>query len=96
VRSVRRLRRLTVALRADEACRATVSAGIRGVATFRTATASLAAGRRSVVRLRLTARGTRSVRRALRRHRSLPVTVRVQALDVTGNVRTLSRSVRVR
>ena len=37
VRSVRRLRRLSVALRADEACRATVSARIRGVATFRTA-----------------------------------------------------------
>ena len=35
VRSVRRPRRLTVALRADEACRATVSARVRGVASFR-------------------------------------------------------------
>ncbi len=41
------------------------------------------------MRLRLTARGTRAVRRALRRHRSLRVAVRVQALDATGNVRTL-------
>jgi hypothetical protein len=96
VRSVRRLRRLTVSLRTDEACRATVSARIRGVATFRTAKRSLVAGRRSVVRLKLTARGTRAVRRALKRQRSLRVAVRVQALDATGNIRSLSRGVRVR
>ena len=35
LRSVRRLRRLTLSLRADEACRATVSGRIRGVASFR-------------------------------------------------------------
>ena len=96
VRSVRRLRRISVALRTDEACRATVSARIRGVASFRTAKGSLAAGKRSVVRLRLTARGTRAVRRALKRHRSLRVAVRVQALDGAGNIRTLARGVRVR
>jgi hypothetical protein len=87
---------LTVSLRTDEACRATVSARIRGVATFRTAKRSLVAGTRSVVRLKLTARGTSAVRRALKRHRSLRVAVRVQALDATGNIRSLSRGVRVR
>jgi hypothetical protein len=48
------------------------------------------------VRLRLTARGTRSVRRALRRHSSLRVAVHVEALDATGDIRTISRGVRVR
>jgi hypothetical protein len=96
VHSVRALRRLTVALRTDEACRAKVSARIRGVATFRTAQGTLVIGRRSVIRLQLTARGTRAVRSALKRHRSLRAAVRVQALDPTGNIRTLSRSVRVR
>ena len=96
VRSVRRLRRVTVALRADETCRATVSARIRGVASFRTAKRSLVEGRRSVVRLRLTARGTRAVRAALRRHRSLRVDVRVRTVDGPGNVGTLARGVRVR
>jgi glucose/arabinose dehydrogenase len=96
LRSVRRLKRLTVTLRTDEACRATASARIRGVATFRTVRRSLVDGRRSVVRLRLTARGTRSVRRALARRSSLRVEVRVRAVDAAGNTRTLTRAARVR
>ena len=96
VRSVRRLRRLSIALRVDEACNATVSARVKGVATFRTARGSVAAGTRTVLRLRLTPRGGRAVRAALRRHRSLSVALRVQAVDGAGNVRTLTRSVRVR
>jgi hypothetical protein len=96
VRSVRRLKRLSVALRTDEACSATVTARIRGVATFRAARGSLAAGRRSVMRLRLTTRATRAVRRALRRHRSLRVAVSVRAVDPAGNVTRFSRTVRVR
>ncbi len=96
LRSVRRTRRLSVALRTDEACRATVSARIRGVASFRTSTRSLVPGRRSVLRLQLSARSVRAVRRALGRHRSLRVAVRVQAVDGSGNVRTLARAARVR
>ncbi len=48
------------------------------------------------MRLRLTARGTRAVRAALRRHRSLRVAVRVRTVDGPGNVGTLARAVRVR
>ena len=96
LRSVRRLRRLTLSLRADEACRATVSARIKGVATFRTTVRSLGSGKRHVVRVRLTARGTRAVRRALGRRASLRVTYRVQAVDAAGNVRTLARVARVK
>ena len=96
LRSVRRLRRLTLSLRADEACRATVSARIKGVAAFRSTARALASGRRDVVRVRLTARGTRAVRRALGRRASLRVTYRVQAVDAAGNVRTLARVARVK
>jgi hypothetical protein len=96
LRSVRKLRRLSIALRTDEGCRATVKAKIKGVAQFRSASSSLAAGKRSVVRVRLTARGTKAVRRALRRKASLSVVLRVSAVDAVGNVRTLDRTVRIR
>jgi hypothetical protein len=96
VRSVRKHRRLTLALRTDEACRATIRATIRGVAQFRRATVALAAGKRAVVRVRLTARGARAVRAALRRKPSLRVAVRVSAVDAAGNTRTLSRTARIR
>lgn len=96
VRSVRRLKRLSLALRTDEGCRATVKASIRGVAQFRSARTSLTAGQRAVVRVKLTARGTRAVRKALRRKRSLTVAVRVSAVDAAGNTRTLTRSVKIR
>jgi Glucose / Sorbosone dehydrogenase len=96
LRSVRRERRFSVALRSDEACRATVRARIKGVASFRRAQRSLGAGRRSVVRVRLTARGARAVRRALIRHRSLRVALTIRAVDAAGNTRTLTRTLRVR
>ena len=96
LRSVRRLRRLTLSLRADETCRTTVSARIAGVATFRSLRRELGVERRSVVRLRLTAPGARAVRRALGRRSSLRVTFRVQAVDGAGNVSTLARRARVR
>ena len=96
LRSVRRLRRLTLSLRADEACRATVSARIKGVAAFRSTRARAGAGKRHVVRVRLSARGTRAVRRALGRRASLRVSYRVQAVDAAGNVRTLARVARVK
>jgi hypothetical protein len=96
LRSVRRRHRISLALRADEACRATVSARIAGVASFRTASGSLVAGARKVVRVRLSARSLRRVRSALRRHRSLSLVVRVQAVDGSGNIRTVRQKVRVR
>jgi hypothetical protein len=96
VRSVRKARRLTIALRTDEECRATVRASIKGVAQFRRATVSVPAGRRTVVRVKLTARGVRAVRAALRRKPSLRVAVRVSTVDGAGNRRELTRSARIR
>jgi hypothetical protein len=91
LRSVRRRHRVSVALRVDEACRATVSGR-----WFKTTRASLKPGARRVLRLRLTTKGVRRLRAALRRHRSLRMSVRVQVVDGAGNLRTLSRRVRVR
>ena len=95
LRSVRRRARLSVALRSDEACTATVRARIRGVAQFKRARVALAPGR-TVVRVRLTARGARAVRAALRRQRTLRLSLRVEAVDAAGNARRLTRGVRVR
>jgi len=93
---VRRLHRVTLTLRADEACTAAASARIRGVATFRSATRQLTAGRRAIVRLRLSVKGRRAVARALRRHRTLRLAIRVRARDAAGNLATLNRVARVR
>jgi hypothetical protein len=96
LRSVRRLHRVTVTLRADEACTAAASARIRGVATFRTTTRSLVAGRRAIVRLKLSVKGRRAVARALRRHRTLRLAIRIRARDAAGNLTTLQRAAHVR
>jgi hypothetical protein len=96
LRSVRRLHRVTVTLRADEACTATVSARIRGVASFKRTTRSLSANRRAVVRLRLSSRGQRAVRRALRHHRSLRLTIHLATRDAAGNRSTLNRQATIR
>ncbi len=87
LRSVRRRHYVSVALRTDEACKATVSAS-----SFRISKPTLRAGVRRVVHLRITARGLRS----LRRHSSLRVTVRVQAVDGAGNIRRVTQKVRLR
>ncbi|WP_051324083.1 PQQ-dependent sugar dehydrogenase [Candidatus Solirubrobacter pratensis] len=94
--SVRRRHRLTVALRANEACSATASARVRGVASFKSTTRRLSASRRATLTLRLTARGQRAVRRALRRHRTLRVELRVRTTDAAGNRGTFSRAAIIR
>ena len=91
LRSLRRRHYLRVTLRPNESCRVTVRA-----ARFHTVTRSLAAGRRARFKLRLTARGLRSVRRALRRHRHPRVSIRLRTTDAAGNPGTYTRRVRVR
>jgi hypothetical protein len=70
---------LAVALRTDESCRATVSA--RG---FRTVSATLAPGTRTVLKLRRERRGARRI------------AVTVRAVDAARNVATLRRTVTAR
>jgi hypothetical protein len=94
--AVRRRHYLKVRLRPDESCRATVSAKIRRVAYFKRVHRSLVAGKRTIVKLKLSKKGLRAVRRALRRHHRLRVTVRLRALDAAGNAGTYARGFRVR
>ncbi len=96
LRSVVRRHRVTATLRSDEPCRATLRARIAGVASFRAASRSLRAGQATTLTLRLTARGTRAVRRALRRHRFLRATFTLEAIDATKNIRAVTRHARVR
>jgi glucose/arabinose dehydrogenase len=82
-RGTQRLRRLRVALRADEDCSVTVRAK-----RFRTRRGlALKAGVRKVVRLKATRRGARRLRRAIARRGRVEVTIRIAARDAAGNVR---------
>jgi hypothetical protein len=86
-RILRRAKRLTLRLRANEACTATLRAK-----RFRTKRVLLKAGVRRTVRLSPTKQGLRKLRRAKaasRRHR-VRVTVRITAVDAAAN-RTVKR-----
>jgi hypothetical protein len=71
---------LAVILRASTPCRATATGRIPGVARFVTAHRALRAHRRVTVRLRLTHRGVR----ALRRHVPVVARLRVRGVNAAG------------
>jgi hypothetical protein len=87
-RGTQRLRRLRIALRANEDCAVTVRAR-----RFRTRRLRLQAGARKVVRLKATRKGARRLRRALGRRDRVRVTIRIAARDAAGNA--IVRRVRV-
>ena len=88
---------LTATLRADENCTATVTASIKHVATFKASRRrQLTAGKRAVLKLKLTKKAQAAVKRRFRHHKRLRVAVRVQATDAAGNVFKLARGVHIR
>ena len=93
---MRRRHLLTVTLGTDKACKASVGAAIKGVAHFRTARHTLAAGKRTAFHLRLTSKGRRALSRALRRHRSLRVSLTISAIDGAGSLTSLRRTAHIR
>ena len=95
-RHVTRRRWLGLRVRANEACRVTITGRVPGVARFRMLRRSVAAGRTVALKLRLTARANRRLARAVRGRRSRQVRLRVRSVDAAGNARTISRRVRVR
>jgi glucose/arabinose dehydrogenase len=95
-RSVTRRRYLRLALRAKAACSVTVSGRIRGVGRIRTTSLKIAAGQRRTVRLRVTRKTNAKLRRALRRHRSVRLTLTLRARDAAGAVRSSTRRVSLR
>jgi hypothetical protein len=96
VNSIRKRHFLSVALRSDERCKATVTAKIKHVVQFRRVVKTLVAGRRTVLKLKLSQKGRRAYSRGLRSHKRLRVGVRLRAVDDAGNAVAYARSIRVR
>jgi Glucose / Sorbosone dehydrogenase len=90
-----RHRRLRLALRCDEACRATIATRLRKVRRLKARHRTLAAGRRTVVRLTLGKKTLRRVRRRLHRVGYVRVRVSVRATDAAGNTRRVTRRGRI-
>ena len=95
-RRVTRRRYLRLALRAKAACRVTITGRIRGVGRTRTTRLQIAAGQRRTVRLRVTRRTNAKLRRALRRHRTVRLTLRISSRDASGAERSASHRVTLR
>jgi glucose/arabinose dehydrogenase len=84
-----------IALTADERCRVTVTARVARVKLKRVRT-PLPAGRRIILRLRPSHRGVRRIRKDLRRHRRLTLSVSVTADDAAGNTARAQRRMKIR
>ena len=89
----RRAVRLTVTT--SERCTVRATLRLKGVATLRSRTRTLAAGRRSTLKIRLTGRAAAKLRRALAR-RSRRARITVVARDAAGNRSSEARRVRLR
>jgi hypothetical protein len=89
-------RRLRVALRCNEACRVTVNSRLRKVRRLKPRHRSLPADRRTVVRVKLSRKVARRMRRALKRRGYVRVVVSVRAADAAGNVRTVTKRGRMK
>ena len=89
-------RRLRVALRCDEACRVTVNSRLRRVRRLKVRHRSLAANQRTIVRVKLSRKVARRMRRAITRRGYVRVVVRVRAVDAAGNARVVTRRGRIR
>src|SRR3954447_762667 len=95
-RTVTRRRYLRLALRAKAACGVTITGRISRVGRIRPTQLRIAAAERRTVRLRVTSRTNAKLRRALRRHRSVRLTLRIDSRDACGGVRTASSRIRLR
>lgn len=87
----------------NEACRAAGTASTTNVPVvkskrfaLRRTTRSIRSGGRATLRLRLSAKARRAIRRALRNRRRVSVRVRVTVSDAAGNSRVLRRTVRLK
>jgi hypothetical protein len=97
-RSQRVLRRrgVRVHVRTSEACTIRIAGRIRGVARFRSGTHRLPGDASRVVRVRLSQRGLRRVRSALRRRRSLVARLEITGRDGAGHRARTTKRLRLR
>ena len=89
-------RRLRVALTCDEACRVTVNSRLRNVRKLKARHRDLAANRRAIVRVKLSRKVARRMRRALTRRGYVRVVLRVRAVDAAGNARVVTKRGRIK
>jgi hypothetical protein len=94
-RSIVARRRLRVAVTSDELATVRVSGRLRGVARFRGARRQVAAGRRTVLTIRLSRKAARKLRRTLRRKRVVAA-LTILARDAAGNQRRVPRRIVIR
>jgi glucose/arabinose dehydrogenase len=96
-----RQRGLRLAISCDETCGATISGKVRIANSKRryvlkTATRQLSANQRVKVKLTLSKRARRAVKRALRNHRRVKLGIRVVARDAAGNQALAGKTFRAR
>ena len=84
-------RRLRLAVTCSEACRIAVGSRLRRVRKLKTRHRSLAAGKRTLVRIGLTRKTTRKLRRRLNRRGYVRLAVTVRATDAAGNTAVVTR-----
>jgi Glucose / Sorbosone dehydrogenase len=96
LRKAARRRHLRLRVRCDERCRVTAGGRLRGVGPLKRARRTLAAEKRTTLRMRMSRNRARRLRGALRRRGRVIVTVTVRARDGTGNERRVRRRARIR
>jgi hypothetical protein len=89
-------RRLRIALTCDEACRVTVNSRLRNVRKLKARHRDLTANRRAVMRVKLSRKVARKMRRALNRRGYVRVVLRVRAVDAAGNARVVTKRGRIK
>jgi hypothetical protein len=94
-RSIVPRRRLRVAVTTDELATVRAAGRLRGIRPFRAAQRQLAAGRRTVLTVRISRRTARKLRRTLRRKRVIAA-LSIVARDPAGNRRAVSRRIVIR
>ena len=83
-------------LTCDEACRVTVNSRLRRVQRLKARHRSLAANRRALMRVKLSRKTARRMRRTIARRGYVRVVVQVRAVDAAGNARAVTKRGRIK
>ena len=96
VKKALRTHKLRVAMRCSEGCSITVGTRLKKVRTLKARHRDLAANQRAVVTLKLSKATVKKLRKRLKHHSSVRVSVAVRATDAAGNSKTVHRGGRIR
>jgi hypothetical protein len=96
VKTALKKRRLLVRVRCSEACRVAVGTRLMKVKRLSTRHRTLTAGHRKTVKLKLSKKVAKKLRKRVNRHRFVRIGVTVRATDLAGNTRTVHRHGRIK